>query len=128
MRRALRRLIAAALLSPLLGLLFIVAALSGIGGAHRDERTGNVHVWRHGDAGTLIEGANERSGRRWRTFIGAGGARGGIDADGNYWTYDPRSGAYHNRGTGVRCEGFGAERRCAPAGRPDASGEPPVLP
>ena len=120
MRKTLVAVIAAALLSPLLGLLFLVAALSGIGGAHHDERSQNTHVWQRGDSGMLIEGVNEKTGKRWQSHIGVDGSRSGIDSAGHAWTYEPRSGAYHNHGTGRRCIGFGEARRCTQPPERDA--------
>ncbi len=107
------RSLAIMLSAPLFGLLFIVAALSGIGGVHHDKESRNVHLWQRSSDGMLLEGHNANSGKSWKTFIGADGVRNGYDANGHHWTYDSRNGEYHNPEAGRHCIGFGEARRCA---------------
>jgi hypothetical protein len=77
-----------------------------------DWQTGNSYTTtRRASGGTSINGYNVENGSTWHTEVDRRGNMHGTDADGNYWTYDRRSGAYFN-GNGASCYGTGALRTC----------------
>jgi hypothetical protein len=55
--------------------------------------------------GAYVNGLNAGTGSIWNTDIDRHGNMNGLDARGNYWTYDRGSNTYINTGTGQICSG-----------------------
>lgn len=79
----------------------------------RDRSSGNVYrVTPQYGGGATVRGNNYETGSTWRTTIQPNGNQRGTDADGNMWSYNPRSGAYMSS-DGTTCIGKGELRTCS---------------
>lgn len=93
--------------------LLLLPASAFAGTYEYDWKSGNSY-WTQPNAngGATVRGYNFKESSSWSTTIDQNGNQRGWDANGNYWQYNNRSGAYFNYGTGKNCFGTGAGRVC----------------
>lgn len=78
-----------------------------------DVQSGNCYyTQRRQDGSSSTQGSNPQTGALWQSQTDQNGLQSGMDAKGNYWTYDPRTGAYTNT-NGHTCVGLGDARVCS---------------
>lgn len=100
-------------MKPLILLVFLFPAPLLAGSYEYDWKSGNSYLTQpRQNGGATVRGYNVENGSTWTTTIDPNGNQSGYDADGNYWRYNSRSGAYFNFGTGKSCFGNGAARTC----------------
>ena len=81
--------------------LFLAAVSLAEGGSKHDGQTGSSDRWNPDSIGNAQAGGfSAETGSRWLTTIQADGRVRGMDSKGQPWTYDNRTGAYMNYGTG----------------------------
>ena len=80
--------------------------------SYYDWQSGNSYSVHRNSNGATINGYNTRTGSMWNQRQNSNGTYSGMDAQGNHYSGNNRTGSYYNYGTGKMCTGTGYARVC----------------